>query len=253
MDVRETAVLGAGPAGLTAAWTALRYGEITIYSIKKRSAQHGAQYLHNPIPLANDREPHGTINNYFIGTPQGYRDKVYGTDLVASDTSFANMPERQPAWDLRRTYEWLWDRLEHRIVDTPVHAGLLEGSIQRGETVISSVPADAICMVPEKHQFQAYTVGITPVDPVDDEHFVVYNGDPSVPWYRWSQVFGYGQVEWPLSVAPDEAVAVKKPVYNNCSCWLPVHRVGRYGRWRKGVLVDDVVGAVDRIFAGESP
>ena len=243
----EIAVLGAGPAGLTAAWVALRYGEVTIYSIKEPSRQYGAQYLHNPVPFAND-EPHGTIKNYFTGTAQGYRDKIYGDDLSPEEVSWHTMPDSQPAWDLRRTYRWLWDRLEHLIVDTPVHEGLLFGATQRCDEVISSVPAHTICSAPNSHSFHSYQIGVTPVETVNDDNFVVYNGDPAEPWYRWSQVFGYGQVEWGYGQAPDDAVSVTKPYDTDCYCWHNIARVGRYGRWRKGVLVDHVIGDVDRLF-----
>lgn len=76
------------------------------------------------------------------------------------------------------------------------------------------------------------------------ENTVLCNGSVDGPsWYRASNVYGYKTVEWPGSIKkpPYPGIArVKKPLTTNCDCekFLEARtiKVGRYGRWQKGVL-----------------
>lgn len=241
-------VFGCGPAGLMAAHAAARLGDhdVMIVSKARKSHMRGAQYLHQPIPGASLSDPF-LIDYRLMGTPEQYRERVYG-DLGAmmlrpEDTSAATLTGVHPAWDIREAYDNLWDLYGGSVID---------GDLSRPETivkihawakpdlVISTIPAPILCMAPDGvHQFYSQSIFSSDQEiyPTDD-NTVVLCGDGTYAWYRAAKIHGWCTTEWPKQFRPPvpELVEVIKPILTNCDCYPYIHRMGRYGAWRKGVL-----------------
>jgi hypothetical protein len=246
----RVAVLGCGPAGLVAAHGALMAGaeDVRIFSKKRKSELFGAQYLHAPIPGATGKAPID-IAYELRGTIDGYRQKVYGLkDDV--EVSVETLSEFHPAWDLRDTYNYLWECYSSYVVDVEIRAHDATFGPKLGcDLVLSTIPATALCF--GEHTFgyeEIWAAGDAPergtfVPYSAPKRTVVCNGEESPAWYRISNIFGHQTVEWPgdIDQPPVEGVArVRKPLHNNCDCHPDIVRLGRYGAWTKGILVHDV-------------
>lgn len=247
-------VLGCGPAGLMAAQGAHDAGgddHITIISRKVKSRLYGAQYLHRPIPNFTT-EPSIRIAYSLVGHADDYRRKVYG-NLWDGTTSPEDLADEHQGWDIRATYDLLWDAWEGVIADADIDPvgfrSLLANEASKPDLVISTVPRPILCH--QGHAFGAtevWAAGDSPDNGLDigrmyrcPDGLVVCNGEDSPAWYRMSRVFGQTTVEWPgdLSAVPVKTAArVRKPTSTDCDCWsdVPVMFAGRYGEWAKGVL-----------------
>lgn len=245
-------VLGCGPAGLMAVH-GLRHAcgdfqrplEVMAFSRMNKSALHGAQYLHEPIPFATPI--HGRRIDYQLrGDPYSYRMKVYGR-LWDGRVSPEDLHDPHPGWDIRATYDTLWSLYQKYIIHADVHPAVV-GQIldqRKPDIIINSIPRDQLC-------HQGHTFGCTEVIAAGDapalgirvpfscpDETVICNGEDNPSWYRMSRVFGHTTVEWPGAVGRvpvASAAKVRKPTYHNCDCWPELKHVGRYGRWEKGVL-----------------
>lgn len=260
-------MLGCGPTGLLTAHgiaqTAEQLGieaRISIYSSKKKSELYGCQYLHAAIPgLTLDFE---RVSYRLIGGIDGYRKKVYGDEEDVA-VSPELLDEQHTAYDIRQAYDQLWKLYEPAVTDYFFSAGswqLLDRRLQADGTnlVFSSLPAPVLCRDSDctftSHEIwaagDAPPLGRwAPLPATVPSRTIVCNGDPAVEWYRASHVFGHGTVEWPESVQPPRGASrVQKPVRTSCRCNPAVIRVGRYGKWQKGVLAHtaytDAVAAV---------
>lgn len=257
-SVMKVMVLGSGPAGLMAAQGVFdahshNYDgdlQLALISYAVKSPLYGAQYLHEPIPGSPVTESRA-ISYRLTGSADDYRRKVYGNNWGGT-VSPEDLEQDHTAWDIRATYDWLWEKWESAITEShvdPVALASVVNSPERPDLIISSIPKPSICHA--GHTFGAMEVwaagdapelGIKiPYNcPMD---MVVCNGEPSPAWYRMSNVFGRTTVEWPgkIPVVPVRTASrVQKPTYNDCNCWadspVPVVFVGRYGTWEKGVL-----------------
>lgn len=258
----RVAVLGCGPAGLVAAHAATMAGcDVTVYSRKRKSEMFGAQYLHAPIPGMTDNAP-VLVQVELIGTHEQYRDKVYGDNAAeVNSVSTEDLPHPHDAWNIRHTYDNLWTAYHDIIRDYDVGSSLVSGLVDGYDLVLSTIPAPALCHAGSGHQFleQAiWALGDAPErgkfvkDMVDSarmvpKNIIVCNGLPEPAWYRTANVFGHTTVEWPQITAPSlnmfvqaEASLVGKPISTDCDCHPEITRLGRYGQWRKGVLVHHV-------------
>lgn len=243
-------IFGCGPAGLMAAHAAAIWGhDIKIVSKKRKSEMFGAQYLHQEIPdLDCGRQQ--LIEYSLVGTADGYRNKVYGPGYTGT-VSPEELAEAHPGWNIRRAYDDLWDMYGSYVIDFIVDGnnirtgGSLSNLMNEANFVVSSIPAPLLCV--GEHQFEGqeiWAVGDAPergtFDPIKaaGPNSVVCNGEPDVGWYRSAHVFGRSTTEWPAKRKPPvEGVAkVTKPLKTNCDCFPDVVRVGRYGKWTKGVL-----------------
>lgn len=248
------AILGCGPAGLLAAHACVMFGydadQIQIYSKKRKSHLYGAQYMGAKIPGIEMGLPM-QLRYSLLGSVEGYRNKVYGPYFkgLVSPQDFEGL---HPAWDIRAMYEWLWARYSDLIVDADIDPGWLVGTLPREvKTVFSSIPKEKICFNKDIHKFPSQRIwamgdapGFQEVPIVAEPNTIVCDGTDLVSWYRISNVFGYRTVEWAdftHTLRNKKAVAVNKPIHNNCDCWRGrLINIGRYGRWEKGVLVHSV-------------
>lgn len=251
----EVAVLGCGPSGMVAAHAAREMGmSVTVFSRKLKSPIFGAQFLHAHIPNINDPEPHFVKWEHRrnptdgLYRPEDYLRKVYGSawDGTVSDEMFN---PGQQAWDLRAVYDELWGRFGQDVVNWSYTPDNLQYMIERGISIINTLPRELLCQNKKEHFFNytnIWALGdnhthMCPYRP--DEMTVVYNGEPFPSWYRASNIFGHCTMEWPGSMKKppvEGVVSVRKPILTNCSCWPTVRHVGRYGMWRKGVLLHHV-------------
>jgi len=255
----KIAVLGSGPAGLMSAAAALSAsgdstgGDLTIFSINGKSKLYGAQYLHAPIPSYTDERRSGwrVVTYTMVGHPEDYRLKVYGP-MWDGSVSPEDLEETHHAWDIRQTYDALWDDFKDHIVSVRIDpaglAALVSGLTVYGDfdLIINTIPRPMLC--PKGHQFRSTSIwaaGEAPDLGIDLARFscppetVICNGDPTPSWYRVSNIFGHKTVEWPENTKPPipSAASVTKPLDTNCDCHEgKVLHVGRYGKWQKGVL-----------------
>lgn len=256
----RVAILGSGPAGLMSAaavchghdWTSNAY-DIKILSNNGKSSLYGAQYLHAPIPgYTNNTYPYAKrpIRYVLFGAPDEYRRKVYGPDWDGT-VSPEELEDTHYAWDIRQTYDALWDEFKDDVdrihMDPAGLRMLLDGNTAFGkfDLIINTIPRPMLCR--EGHQFRSTSIwaaGEAPELGIDLDRFrcapetVMCNGEETPSWYRVSNIFGYKTVEWPEYSKPPipSVAAVAKPLKTNCDCFSEVLHVGRYGKWTKGVL-----------------
>jgi hypothetical protein len=248
--MRKVAIFGCGPAGLLAAHACALAGvDFVVLSRKEPSKLYGAQFLDKQI--SNIPAPQQQIDISLHGTLNGYRHKVYGPDYVGpiSPQEFVG---RRTVTDIRTVYRQLWamygDSVKDIEFDRNNYRQLAESMVAENIDVFSSIPADSVCVNPG-HGFDArliYAIGDAPdLDircpiRVPPGHFV-YSGQDWTGWYRAANIFEHCTVEWParkgLKKPPLSNIAiVRKPLSTNCTCYPLVHRIGRYGEWKKGVL-----------------
>lgn len=242
-------VLGCGPAGLISAYAAERefQARVVILSVKRPSQLFGCQYLHQPIPGISEDE--GTLVRYRLqGTIEQYREKVYGS--LTPPVSPQQFAGDHYAWDLRAAYARLWEMYEPNIVGVkirPLDIVPMMEHYSEADAFISSIPAPNLCQVGSRHteiSVPCWAIGDAPELGVSvpvgcDPFTVVCDGTKDTGWYRVSNVFGHQTVEWPGHRAKpplSEVVPFEKPLSTDCDCMPSILRVGRYGRWQKGVL-----------------
>lgn len=247
-------VLGCGPAGLMAAAAAEESGnDVTIVSKKRKSEMYGAQYLHAPIPGFSP-ERGFSVKYVLRGTSDDYRRKVYGDPRVP--VSPDELSEDHEGWDIRSTYGSLWHHFQDRILNTPFNGGsdvkhFIAHALDSDKFnhFISTVPAPLLCTNPS-HVFpsqKVWAIGDAPERgifcPITQAgpNEVICSGEPENSWYRTANIMGYRTAEWPENRKPpiEGLSQVSKPLKTNCDCLPMVHRLGRYGKWEKGVLSHD--------------
>lgn len=239
-------VLGAGPAGLMAAHAAALGGhDVIIASKKRKSHLYGAQYLHAPIPMMTASEP-VTVHYELWGTAQDYRRKVYGPHHRGS-VSPEDLADTHQAWDIRQTYDALWATYSGFIVnvDLTEEDHVLNELVDELEPYVtfSTVPAYLLCAAEHTfHSQRVWAIGDAPdagqwcpVRQAGPQH-IICNGDREPGWYRNANVFDYTTVEYAMRPPLESAVEVAKPLETNCDCYPGIVRLGRYGRWQKGIL-----------------
>lgn len=248
--VNKVAIFGCGPAGLMAAAAAEEAGMAPmIAGYKRKSEMYGAQYLHRPIP--NFSPDMGFDVKYTLhGTVEEYRKKVYGDTRV--QVSPEDLAEDHEGWDIRQTYDNLWlhfvDRIQHVEFSGGADVQFFVESMDKTEQFnhfVSTIPSPLLCTNPA-HAFPSqviWAIGdapergqFCPIKAADMNQVICSGGETS--WYRCANILGYRTAEWPERKRPPfEGVSrVEKPLGTNCDCLPFVHRMGRYGSWKKGVL-----------------
>ena len=240
----KTLIFGAGPAGLAAAHAASCMGSDVMIISKgaRKSKMNGAQYLHRPIPMAS-RDGGFQIDYVLVGTSDKYREKVgYPSSTLVS---VEHLVGKKHAWDIRSAYDWLWDTYGEYVQPDELNPGKAWYYLDslKPDVAISTIPAKMLC---EKayHSFAHINVwsSDTAITSIAD-NTVICDGTIDKAWYRCSMIGGQCNTEWPGNRRPplssDHLWSVTKPIKTTCDCLPEVHRMGRYGRWEKGVLVDD--------------
>jgi hypothetical protein len=239
----KVAILGCGPAGLLAAHASVQAGHrTTVLSRKQRSTIGGAQFLHSAIPDLTMRSPDAEVMFRYLGTREQYAEKVYGHPQAL--VSWGMFQGTIGIWNMRRAYDTLWDEYHDLIQDIVLNESTVQHFVQGYDLVISTMPLKTLCKVGHMFTEQAVHIWYRP-DPRPHQiepNVIVYSGEQADAWYRYSVLFGWASTEWsrlPASQLPHvEIKRVTKPLVTNCSCHGNIHRVGRYGEWKKGVLVD---------------
>jgi hypothetical protein len=251
-------VLGCGPSGLIAAYAARREfnAEVKIVSVRRPSQLFGCQYLHEDLPGLGLDESH-MVTYRLIGDTEDYRRKVYGS--LTPPVSPQQYAGDHRAWNLRQAYGRLWQMFGSDVVDvrlTPTDIVPMLSDFMP-DVCISSLPAPVLCQRGVEHNFgsiNCWALGDAPelgqFVPFDIPDFTVTcDGRPGTSWYRTSNVFGHSTIEWPghKRKPPFEGVVgFNKPLSTDCDCLSSVVRVGRYGRWQKGVLSHEAYNATVR-------
>jgi hypothetical protein len=256
----KVTILGSGPAGLMAAHAATKLGhDVNILSATlARSRIFGAMYLHEPIPDITEPEDKLKITVIKSGTREGYAQNVYGRpNAEVSWDKFE--PGETVGWDLNKTYNRLWEKYAPKIQPMLITTEILRARIFSQDIIFSSIPAHSICEW--DHVFDKQDIWIQHgfgnrrlIRGVDrDDDIMYYNGIPpdgsvndtiGYDWYRFSQIKGYQSWEYSRpSVSPFaphlSAYQVSrgfKPTRTDCDCFPNIIRIGRYGKWQRGVL-----------------
>lgn len=248
-------ILGCGPAGLIAAHAAYSRGvDFVVVSKARKSFMNGAQYLHAPIPGVSLADPF-LINYEISGSVAGYRDKVYGPNAKV-EVSPETLVGRHLAWDIREAYDALWTMYGPDVQDVTVSPKILSKLIAEWnpDAVISTIPARILCYN-SRHKFESEQVWATnELECSLSDNTVLCNGEPGFDWYRASKIQGFTNTEWPHDKYPlsynGQIWRVEKPLRTDCRCFPDVHRLGRYGKWTKGVLSHEAWEEANKIMDG---
>lgn len=234
----NVAILGCGPAGLLAAHAAALKGHaVDVFSRKQKTIMPGAMYVHQAIAGLGPVTADALIRFRKEGTAEGYATKVYGD--AAAPTSWESFPSGlQMAWDMRAMYDKLWEMYGRWVFDHELDQARIDQIVTRHDLTISTIPAKVLCD-DANHQFLHRDVWIRNEHRIECERLgdpcVIYNGDPKYAHYRTSLIFGHGSTEFGHQVAGAQRGI--KPLNTDCDCRPDVMRVGRFGKWQKGVLV----------------
>lgn len=250
----KVAIIGSGPTGMVVAHAIETEGfsrnEIDIFSHGDKSSLHGAQFLHGEVPgLPLSAFP---ITIETDGTMLEYREKVYETYRDFPLVPLEQFAGEHIGWDIRHAYDLLWSRYASRVIALrfdpgPAFANAYAVLRQSYEYVFTTMPMRPFCVVPE-HNWDTATVYAVGDAPGQDcpirppRNTVRYNGTDSTSWYRTANILGHCTAEWPAFGKRKKppvtgVVPVTKPLSTDCTCWPEMIRVGRYGQWKKGVLV----------------
>lgn len=246
--MKKVAILGCGPAGLLAAHAVERAGhEPVIISKPAKSEMPGAQYVHEAIPGITDDLPDGAVTFNKRGTKQGYAAKVYGHP--GATCSWDQFPEgERPAWNMQKLYDKLWEKYHSSIEPYTLTRDYMEVIPDSFPLVISSIPLKPMCLFPDVHVFgerQVYIRTTSTWNPeIQPSNLIIYNGDPSIAWYRCSLLWGHISYEFGHEVG--HARIGVKPLFTSCTCHRRIIRIGRFGQWKKGVLITDAFKEAQR-------
>jgi hypothetical protein len=184
-----------------------------------------------------------------VGHEDGYAMKAYGEPRATASWEVFTEAAVKPAWPLTEAYDMLWNLYSDLVQEAVIYRDDIDGLSSEADLVFNSIPAKPLC-TDDEHRFEAQDVVFTREEIIGVDNLIVYNGRMTEDWYRASRLFGHSTVEYaihgPGSSVYDkarrtDAVSGYKPVRTNCNCHSEhpnVIRIGRYGRWKRGVLVN---------------
>ena len=239
----QVAVIGCGPAGLSAVHAAYGLGaDVTLIAPMERTPQRGPLLIQRPIPGINTGHPDGYIKQIVLGgTILDYRYKLYGDVNIGINGDI--LAEGYHAWKHSETYDKLWDIYiettaaivqDKRVVTSPELATMHE----RFDLVINTAPLRYLCY--KGHFFKGASVLVTPraMFPDQPDNTIVFNAYPDIAWVRSSRIFGAEVTEWPGNAKVNHAHLITKPISTDCNCFPRVLHTGRFGSWRNETWVD---------------
>lgn len=243
-------IFGCGPAGLLAAHAAAQAQlDFVIYSRKQKSVMPGAQFLHTRIEGITGDQPDNDALFIKVGPKEGYAAKVYGRrDAPCSWEEYG--AGFHPIWNMGAAYDRLWDLYSDSIIDCDLdHLTISElRNNYKRDLIVSTVPAPLLCVAPDRHRFDSSRVWIRSERLPSDIRLtdtITYNGLPEVAWYRQSILFGWRS--WEFGHPVPRAAEGRKPLGTNCDCCPDIARLGRFGTWRKGVLIHHAYKGAQRL------
>ena len=234
-------VLGCGPAGLLAAHALADKHEVHVHSIKEPSDIRGAQFIHEQIPYATDAQPDCMVEFRKVGTKEGYADKIYGNP--EHPCSWDGYDGFVPAWNMIEVYGKLWHKYEHLIHDTEIRRPYIEKLLEDENNLVISTLHPAAYDPDADYEYTV--VYINEDAQFTDENVVVYNGSPDDDWYRSANIMGHGSTEVGAKgtlrnqrgfVRRLKPLRTSSVMFDDCDRFV---RVGRFGEFKKGVLVHD--------------
>lgn len=245
----RVAIIGAGPAGLLAAHAVERSGhEPIVYGQRSRNVDESQFLFECPPGLERKKIELGV---QVVGTAEGYAKKVYGDS--AAPVSLQKL--KQDVYEvtpLLEVYEFLWNvygRDATQVRVDQLNLPLIAGSV---ELTLNTMTAMDLCDNPA-HSFGFVRTHLLRSRGTLENNLMIYNGsdDPMHPWFRYSRIRGVAVFEYaepPVSwkaAGSEEYINGVKPTGNNCDCMITgdprlgssrVHRIGRFGKWQRGVM-----------------
>jgi hypothetical protein len=250
----KVAVIGTGPSALLAAWGVLQEVQATVTFYKPPgvpviSQIHGAQYVHGIIQdLPGEIQPFWLRYRHF-GTEEGYRLKIYGVNGVAEgDTSWRKFEEKELAWPIREVYAYLVGELLNSgqcpVVEQGIREYDCEVLVDHNDYVLNTAPLNKIA---PGGTYYSEKVLIAPTNElIVPNNEIWYIGDGRLA-YRASNIGGHVSTEYPMHAGPNlrprirkQTKEISKPLRCEGVELEGVYRLGRYGKWQKGVLVHHV-------------
>ena len=250
----DVCVIGCGPAGLLAAHAARRAG-LTFFILAPEvqpSFIAGAQYLHTPIPDLTEGMWSFELEYVRLGDADTYARKIYGHRVSAEATSWSRFPDRVQAWSMQRIYDRLWDMYWQFISPAMVTPDSVKDLKQFADIVFNTAPVHAIAPYGAVLTSEEVLIEVDTHMPDVTPNQIVYYGIEEVPAYRSSLINGYGSIEYPGSMDLPGAKRIVKPLRAVGAEVPGVHMLGRYGKWQKGVLVDDAFREATEIIKARS-
>lgn len=244
----KVAVLGAGPAGLLAAWAVIDTGHEPVVLEKNPHKPDGktagVYFLDDKCNLPIRRREVEILTSGgqdVVERQRSYERKVYG-DLHRETKPYHVGPTRQVGYDGMQALGLCWD-IVHPFIRRQEVADWNEvmRCCEEYEVVVNTIPLDVLLPDREwRHQRALIYRATAP----DEESYVLYNSNPCVSWYRASAVFGVFTLEYPHGVRLEDVkkegstgtyVRVKKVVDSPLA--MPVDLpdnlllTGRFGAW----------------------
>lgn len=242
--ISSAAIVGCGPSGMVIAHACHQMGlPFIIYAPKKPSFISGAQYLHSDIDVRAEGLVPKKVHYQWKGQEWQYEKKIYGRLPNGLETSWSKFPEEVEAWPLVGVYHWLWDQYSYRITGNSVTVEWMTELAADGSVIVfNTAPLNRLFPSGKFWKESVQIVNGICFAPPDT---IVYNGEPSSPWYRTSNLWGHMSIEYPEAAKVPSGISqyglvrVEKPLYATDIEIPGVILSGRYGRWEKGVLVDE--------------
>lgn len=246
-------VVGCGPAGLLAAWAVKQRGYEPIIlggAQPAKSRLHGAQYLHSRIPELVDDSESFKVRYVKHGTDLGYAQKIYHGSVSPTNTSWVKFQAGEhDAYPLNVVYDRLWDRLRVHIFPLEFNGSCVPLFRRIGVARIMSTMPLNVLMPWLKFQSETVLIDDTTCLDIVGENEIHYFGNPEEAAYRSSNIKGVKSIEYPVTTLGvyQECQSVTKPLaarVPSTGALVGAHHggvdlLGRYGLWKKGVLVDD--------------
>jgi hypothetical protein len=239
----EISIIGCGPAAMMIAHACDQHGiDFRIYGPGKPSFISGAQYLHRDVGVRFDGLRPEPVRYVHLGDEETYEWKIYEKLPEGLSTSWKKFPAGDvEAWPLIGIYQYLWGKFYEKISMIEV---TLEQVMELGDRTITFNTAPLPALMPDAEyetEDVAILNGVSKANPFE----IVYNGTMQDAWYRSSNLWGYQSIEFPAWVYYKDRMdkdpnvrLIQKPLKTDA--FIPnVHLSGRYGRWEKGVLVDE--------------